>query len=153
VHVFARHLGRLKGLSPGQRRIVVAAVLLLPLFGLALRVLGLGRMQGLLTARRSMARAIVGLPEIQSIGKLVNTAAHQSPFPATCLTRSFLLAWLLARRGIPSQLRIGVQLTQGAFAAHAWVECQGIPVNDKPDIASQFHAFDTLVGSSSSLTP
>ncbi|ROZ66375.1 lasso peptide biosynthesis B2 protein [Ramlibacter sp. WS9] len=133
----------MKALQPVERRTFVAAMLLLPLAGLGLRLFGLARMQTLLRVKRPLAQASASLLEIQSMGKLVNMAAKQSPFPATCLTRSTLLAWMLARRGIPCQLRIGVKLDEGAFAAHAWVEWQGIPVNDKPDIATRFHAFES----------
>jgi hypothetical protein len=119
----------------------------MPVFGLAMHVVGLRRLQGLLVLRRPVA-GVVSLPEVQSIGELVNLAARRSPFPATCLTRSLLLGWMLARRGISSELRIGVQLHQGVFAAHAWVECQGVPVNDQPDIATRFHAFESPVPAS-----
>ncbi len=81
------------------------------------------------------------LPDIQKLGELVNTAARHVPFPATCLTRSLLLVWLLNRRGVSSDLRIGVRLTQGVLEAHAWVECGGIPVNDRVEVIRQFEPF------------
>jgi hypothetical protein len=40
------------------------------------------------------------------------------------LTRSLVLTRLLARRGIPSTLVIGVR-SQPSFVAHAWVEYRG----------------------------
>ncbi len=48
-------------------------------------------------------------------------------------------SWLKCTR-----LRIGVRLDDAAFDAHAWVEVEGVPVNDKPDIARHFAAFDDL---------
>lgn len=50
-----------------------------------------------------------------------------------CLQRSAATACLLKRYGFPAQLVIGVQ--QLPFAAHAWVEMDGLVVNDKPYIA------------------
>lgn len=47
-----------------------------------------------------------------------------------CLQRSAATACLLKKYGFPAQLVIGVQ--QLPFAAHAWVELDGIVVNDKP---------------------
>lgn len=85
------------------------------------------------------------LPAMQSLAEAVNIAARHTPFPATCLTRSLLLDWLLQRRGVTSDLRIGVRLTEGALDAHAWVEYKGIPVNDLPYVASQFASFGELV--------
>jgi hypothetical protein len=49
------------------------------------------------------------------------------PSDSRCLTRSLVLTRVLARRGIGSSLVIGV--TPGPnFAAHAWVELDGVPL-------------------------
>jgi hypothetical protein len=93
----------------------------------------------------AVAPAALAWPDIQALGEAVNAAARHTPFPATCLTRSLLLAWLLRRRGVACDLRIGVRLIGGALDAHAWVECQGVPVNDRADIATQFASFGDLV--------
>jgi hypothetical protein len=50
-----------------------------------------------------------------------------------CLQRSAATACLLKRYGFPAQLVIGVQ--QLPFAAHAWVEMDGLVVNDKPYVS------------------
>lgn len=42
---------------------------------------------------------------------------------------------------MPTDLRIGVKLDQGRLDAHAWVEADGIPINDAPDVAQRFAAF------------
>ena len=49
---------------------------------------------------------------------------------ALCLQRSAVAAYLLKRSGVPAQLVIGAQ--QIPFRAHAWVEVDGLVVNDKP---------------------
>lgn len=149
-----RHVSRRSGrwaqwraLLPVQRRTVMLAWLWLPLFWLGLRYLGLPRFQAWLQ-RRPLAAGQAGalaLPDLQSLGEAVNIAARHTPFPATCLTRSLLLGWLLRRRGVTSELRIGVRLNQGVLDAHAWVECEGVPVNDLPDVAAQFASFGDLV--------
>jgi hypothetical protein len=46
------------------------------------------------------------------------------PGDTRCLVRSLVLVRLLARRGVPARLIIGVTRT-GPFAAHAWVERDG----------------------------
>jgi hypothetical protein len=46
---------------------------------------------------------------------------------------------------VESQLRIGVRLNQGRLDAHAWVECEGVPVNDRPDVGAQFASFGDIV--------
>jgi len=149
-----RHATRASGrvaqwcaLSAAQRRVLVAAWLWLPLFWLGLRLLGLPRLQAWLQRRPLGAdpATALALPDIQALGEAVNIAARHTPFPATCLTRSLLLGWLLRRRGVASDLRIGVRLTQGALDAHAWVESAGVPVNDQADIAAQFASFGDIV--------
>lgn len=50
------------------------------------------------------------------------------PGRALCLEQSLTLYYFLRRAGVASELRIGVQ--PNPFAAHAWVEVKGIPVND-----------------------
>jgi len=46
---------------------------------------------------------------------------------ARCLSQSLVLLWLLARRGIPGTLVVGVH-TSPEFAAHAWIEHAGKPL-------------------------
>src|SRR4051812_42965338 len=49
---------------------------------------------------------------------------------ALCLQRSAATACLLRSLGVPAELVIGAQ--QMPFRAHAWVEVDGLVVNDKP---------------------
>jgi hypothetical protein len=44
---------------------------------------------------------------------------------ATCLTQAISLHILLRRRGLESQIRVGVRKETGIFEAHAWVESRG----------------------------
>ena len=54
------------------------------------------------------------------------------PSDSRCLVRSLVLSSVLAKRGIPSTLVIGVS-SEPSFAAHAWVERDGLallPIGD-----------------------
>jgi hypothetical protein len=115
--------------------------LLLPLSWMGLRMLGLPRFQNFIMRIPVHSVSAMTLDDIQSLGQAVNIAARHTPFPVTCLTRSLLLDMLLHRRGVASKLRIGVRLTHGRLDAHAWVECGGVPVNDRSDVATQFVPF------------
>lgn len=137
----AQWLTRFRARTPGERRTLLKAAACLPGIWLGLRVMGLPRFRALLERSYVPAIAKLSLADIQNLGELVNIAVCHGPFPATCLTRSLLLVWLLNRRGIHSDLRIGVRLTQGTLAAHAWVECDGIPVNDRVEAIRQFDPF------------
>jgi hypothetical protein len=88
------------------------------------------------------------LDELKRTGALVNAAAHRILGPDNCLTRSLYLWWLLRRRGVRCELRIGVRMVDGALEAHAWVEHDGIPVNDRDDVGETFGAFDDAVSPS-----
>ena len=144
MNQFSRNLARWGALSGADQRTVLLAGAAMPVFWLGLRVLGLPRFQAGLHRRHVVLSNSMLLADIQALGELVNIAARHTLGPRTCLTRSLLLGWLLRRRGVQSQLRIGVRFTQGALDAHAWVECEGIPVNDRPDVSAQFASFGNL---------
>jgi hypothetical protein len=153
LQTLARKLTRFRALPPAERRIVIAAMLRLPLFWIGLRLLGLQRLQARLQ-RTPLGRATTPSPaELQRTGYLVNAAANQALGPANCLTRSLCLWWLLRRRGVETDLRIGVRLADGALEAHAWVEDAGIPINDRPDVSADFAPFAEPVSPSRFTAP
>jgi hypothetical protein len=59
------------------------------------------------------------------LGKLVKRVLHPLPFDSRCLMQSLVLTAMLARRGIDSSVVIGVK-SDPEFAAHAWVESDGV---------------------------
>lgn len=130
-------------LSWMQRRTLMAAWLWLPMFWIGLRMLGLRRFQRTLQCKplSTIERSPLSQNEVRALADAVNIAARHTPFHVTCLSRSLLLCWLLRRRGLVSDLRIGVNLSSGTLLAHAWVECAGSPVNDRADIAHEFKPF------------
>jgi hypothetical protein len=132
---------KFRALSWGEQRTLLAAMAWLPLFWLGLRVLGLRRLQAWLQCDNLLIEPRLSLDDAVRIASLANIAALHSPFPATCLTRSLLLGWMLRRRGVASQLRLGVRLTEGVLDAHAWVEYAGIPINDRLDVIGQYATF------------
>jgi hypothetical protein len=142
--VLRRDLDRFNALTGDHKRVFIEACLCMPFFSLGVHVLGLARMQAIFV-RPVVAVVPLDIAEIEALGALVNIAAKRGPAPASCLTRSLLLAWFLRRRGIAAELKIGVRVAAGVLHAHAWVECEGRPVNDKPDIADDFAPFERLL--------
>lgn len=129
---------------------LIVAWVWLPVFWLGLRVLGLSRVRDWLhRTAPSRAHGFLTIPDIRAAGESVNIAARYTPFPVTCLTRSLLLNWILQRSGVRSDLRIGVHLERGTLHAHAWVECEGTPVNDRADIAAEFVPFAEVLPTTS----
>lgn len=137
----AGKLDKFRALSWPDRRTLLAALLWLPVFRAGLRVLGLRRMQAWIQHKPPGAVRTASPADAKRLGALVNRAARQGFFRDSCLTRSLLLCWLLRRRGVMPNLRIGVRLVNGALDAHAWVEQDGMPINDRPDIASDYPPF------------
>lgn len=94
-----------------------------------------------------------GVPELESARRLgwgVEVAARRGPWPANCLQRSLVLWFLLRRRGLPAELRIGVRRTPdtgtgGPLLFHAWVEQDGVVLNDAPDMRERFATFDRAI--------
>jgi transglutaminase superfamily protein len=90
------------------------------------------------------------------LGAAVGTILSRLPTDSRCLARSLVLTSLLARRGIPSSLVIGVR---GApdFGAHAWVEYGGMPLlRDEQSTYHrlvEFHADGSLNGHDTTMEP
>jgi hypothetical protein len=72
------------------------------------------------------------------IRRLVSMAARNHVVSMTCLPRALALEWLLRRRGISAELRIGVQRGDDGVVAHAWVECQGRAVGEPGDVEERY---------------
>lgn len=57
-----------------------------------------------------------------------------------CLQRSAATACLLKKHGVPARLVLGAQ--QMPLKAHAWVELDGVVVNDKPYMREMYAVLD-----------
>lgn len=64
------------------------------------------------------------------------------PRTPSCLDRSVFLWFVLRLRGIDGDLRIGISPSDDAIEGHAWVELDGIVLNDAEDVAKHFAVFD-----------
>jgi hypothetical protein len=95
------------------------------------RFIGLRRSFALLRRQRVSGSAY-NRDLVDATVRAVCTAAAFYPRRALCLEQSLALTWLLRRRGVPAELRIGVQ--PRPFYAHAWVEVGGAPLNEPADL-------------------
>ena len=72
-----------------------------------------------------------------------SAAAARNFFVDTnCLEQSLVLWWLLRRRGIAAELRIGARKEFERFEAHAWVEVDSAVLNDATAEHQHFVPFD-----------
>lgn len=121
-------------------------MVLMPLFALCLRLIGYKRSSKLLLtfspdpsvkpypAEHTLAVAYMVAGVVQRAGIL-------GIRPATCLERSLMLWWVLRWMHISSHIRVGVRRDNGQMLAHAWVEHQGIVVNDQYNIDQLYMPF------------
>jgi hypothetical protein len=79
--------------------------------------------------------------------RMVRAAGYHGIGHPNCLKVSLALWWLLARRGIASDLRVGVRRDGEKFEAHAWVECGGASLNETDTKHQHFAAFDAALAS------
>ena len=59
-----------------------------------------------------------------------------------CLQRSAVATWMLRRHGVGGSLVIGYRPVP--FESHAWVEVDGLIVNDRPQYRKYFHVLERL---------
>jgi hypothetical protein len=129
------------GWSTRELATVLASWWLLPALAAWLRLRGMRAVRASLRQRTGRPRGGLTAP---ALARAVDAAASFQPAGGSCLPRSVLLEWLLRRAGIPCTLRIGARRTGSQLEAHAWVECDGRPLNDTADVASRFPAFPEL---------
>jgi len=155
LKLLARKYRTLFGLTHRERSLLAQALWLLPAVAIALQFKGLRFTQDLLLwlcpSSQSIAEPIE--PQIWTTVKMVKIATRYYQPWANCLKKSLVLWILLRSQGIISEIRIGVQRESTKFAAHAWVEYQGMVLNDSDDVHQRFQAFDRLFEQSVEVKP
>lgn len=135
---------KLKALSLPELMLLMQTLLLLPLVALGIKCFGFRRFYGAIanfTSRKERVQEKEGIKEAKAIANLVEIASRYGLYKPNCLQKSLLLWWFLQRRGIASELRIGVRKKETLLEAHAWVEFQGWILNDRSDVDRQFAPF------------
>lgn len=141
-----RRLRKFHALTPAGRTLVACNLVLLPVVALMLRICGLARTIALLDRREERRGRTAPVLAPREIARLVDAPA--ALLRIDCLPRSLLLWHALRVRGIESEIRLGVsKRSDGGLSAHAWVEHEGLPLNEGPDVAERFAALPAaLVG-------
>jgi hypothetical protein len=142
-------LRRFKALEPSARGLFLRAAVVLPFISISLRLRGLratqSSLQKLMPTDGSNCSPGLDSTTKQRAGlvaRMVRSAAYRGLRTANCLDRSLALWWLLGRQGIASSVRIGTRKTGGRFEAHAWVECDGVALNEPEEPHEHYAAFD-----------
>jgi hypothetical protein len=142
--MLTNRLNKLRVLSRPERRLLSKSVLLLPFIHAALLLVGYSRLRRWME-RQAPLKAIepplyeaAYIPRARDIARIVSIAARHGIYRATCLRRSLLVWWFLRREGIRGEVCFGVRMRDGRLEAHAWVEYNGVVVNDSPAVRAQY---------------
>ncbi|NRD90022.1 hypothetical protein C8024_11970 [Sphingopyxis sp. BSNA05] len=74
------------------------------------------------------------------LGRMVNAATFAIiDREKACLRSSMLLWWLLNNNDIDAILCRGLRFDKQKLEGHAWVEVDGLTVNDRKHIADEYH--------------
>lgn len=149
-----RRWSRLRSLSWLQLRVVLSAIILLPLVRASVAVRGLKWTAGALTRCSPGPAQAAGADEARPIAEAVALVAGLPLVGGRCLPRSLVQWTLLRRRGIDALLVIGAAPPEAdTFSAHAWVEVDGVPVADAEDVRASFGSFELRLPRLSSKAP
>ena len=125
-------LQKLLQLSPVDRRLLASTLLLLTVIRLGLVLFSFDKVRSFLTKLipddhpSSVEHESQYQQAISRVVWAVNASSRNLPISTNCFPRALSMHVLLQRRGIPSEIKIGVARDEdGAFEAHAWVEYQG----------------------------
>ncbi len=142
-----KKLKQFREFSFPQKKVLCLAMLSLPLIALLLHTLGYKRTTFLLSRfmpAESSRHAPVGneLNKVRDLARITHISARHNVYKANCLKQALLIWFLLGRRSISSEIKIGMQKDPDCtFSAHAWVECNGEPLIDSKDTIDRFSAF------------
>jgi hypothetical protein len=128
-------MSRFLHLVPSERSLVLRSLLLVAAIRLALWVAPLSRLREFLSKpliAAAFPSHLVQVP-VERLAWVVQAASRRIP-AASCLTQSLALQFLLSRSGHASSIRIGVAKDpESGFQAHAWVDCGGQIMLNRPE--------------------
>ena len=148
-----RNWVKFKRLTSREKKLLLQALLLLPIVHFFLNSMGYARFVQIIVKRIPITDKSNPVPIKDQlniafeIAQMVSIAAYQGPFRATCLRRSLALIILLQRHGVTGELCFGARLHDQGLEAHAWVEKGGVVINDRPDIRQKYTPLDSGIPS------
>jgi hypothetical protein len=141
---------RYRALDPEARKLFGRSVTLLPLIALSLRFRGFKKTKEALQKKLSLIspqqRPKQKAAEmVQRTCRMVRAGAHYGVVHPTCLEESLALWYLLQKQSLPAGLRIGVRKLPEKFEAHAWVEYEGVALNQAEEVHQHYAVFDSEI--------
>ena len=130
-------LTRLRGMSGTERLLIAEAACFLGLARFLIVLVPFRRIAPWLERRPRRRPRVPGPAMVRSVRRAVLTAARHVPWNAACLPQAMAAKFMLARRGCPSTLHLGVA-RKGAddLIAHAWLEAGNAIVVGEPGVGA-----------------
>ncbi len=131
--------------------VFLRALVMLPLVSLSLRLRGFHSTR--LTLQKTLRHSTPQMDsaslnkQVALTAHMVNAADRRGPVHPSCLAKSLTLWWLLGRQGITSRLRIGIRKENDKLQAHAWVEREGVALNEPEERHRHYAAFEAALAS------
>jgi hypothetical protein len=150
---------RFRALSGSAKGLVCAAAVALAATWVGLRLVGFRRWKGLLVGFTpgaidcSNATDSTLVDSARAVAHMEQAVARRLFFKTNCLEQSLALWWLLRRRGIAAEIRIGARKNEGRFEAHAWVDFGGLVLNGTAETHVPFLPFEGSITSMETQTP
>lgn len=155
--ILLRKIKTFQSLPPDERGIFYRFLVLLPVVAWRVQFLPVKSTDAWLRSRAPLnierqQDDEVALVKAQRITWLMSKALRISLIKGKCLSQSLVLWHILDCQGITSRVRVGFKKDEALspignrnFSAHAWVEYQGVVLNDHPDVYERFVVFDDFI--------
>ena len=143
-----KQLQRYRALDSEARKTFRRAAMLLPVVKASLRLRGFKKTRESLEKHQSRGSAepsVSGgrLEAVLGISRMVRAATRYGFVRSSCLEESLTLWHLLRKQGYEAKLRIGVRKAAQKFEAHAWVEHNGVALNQAEQMHRHYAAFES----------
>ena len=138
---------RYRRLSKNERKDLARGLVLIPWAAVYVRLFGLRELEraerdnGELNTAGGQTRN-EQLAKARTAARMIEAASRNGIARGNCLSKSVALWWLLKRKDISAELRIGARKAGRELEAHAWVELDGQILNDADDVRDSYAAFD-----------
>lgn len=127
-----RVLRQFLALPTSEQRLLLLLMVLQPAISAALRLRGFRPTQLWLQQHSEHptrhAATPLELVAAERVATLAGIAGRRGPLATTCLRQSLAVQWILRRRGLQPELKLGVDRSRGQPDMHAWVELEGVPL-------------------------
>jgi len=120
-----------RGLSLKDWKMLVSAYLLLAVSEVCLRLLSPSQVFRIFGVNNSISKTRDGWdpsmePNPYRVIALVDLAARNNLFNATCLRQTLTVHWLFRKMRVKSSLAIGIRRSVDGLTAHAWLETSAL---------------------------